>query len=232
MRQTHKPLQDASSKANSEEVDAKEPQKPIEDTKVKEIDSWVPYNECKIQGRRYRSFKKDDPTHGKFAMYGFPNDGHYFINYTNFKQFPTCELTYEALSLHGNKWNYVKCNSLSREKFSVHIAVALLWGAENNSGVVIQNGHTPYSQGLVTDHVIEGNKHNYHIDNLQLITNAQNANKFHNAKKAINAIREFPKSGTWMGPTPISTETRDVDFSFVTPYFDKRNGGYFVQHMI
>ena len=92
--------------------------------------------------------------------------------------------------------------------------------------------NTPYSQGLVTDQVIEGNKHNYHIDNLQLITNAQNANKFHNAKKAINAIREFPKSGTWMGPTPISTEPREVDFSFVTPYFDKRNGRYFVQHMI
>ena len=134
---------------------------------------WVLYNECMMDGRLYHCFLRSDPNFGEFARYAYPNDGSWAINLKTFTQTPDMELTNENCGSKTMWYHYVQLRK-GKANMKTHIAVALLWGAPNDTGIHIPPGSNPWVQGLVVDHIGEGNSYNWRLDNLHFVTMVQN----------------------------------------------------------
>ena len=75
-------------------------------------------------------------------------------------------------------------------------------------------------QGLVVDHIIEGNNLNFSVENLQFLTLVQNT------LKSRSTARNVPNSGTWLGPAPEGKGNQNVDYSLCEPRYCKSRNGY------
>jgi hypothetical protein len=104
---------------------------------------------------------------GESCDIGFPEDG------TNPVVFSRNEVVKVSTSIDTYP---VVWRGAMTGKLYVHIAVALLWGAENNSGL-------PMSLALTVDHRVEGNKADFRLMNLQWLTKQHNIQKA-NAEKS------------------------------------------------
>lgn len=57
-------------------------------------------------------------------------------------------------------------------------SVAFLWGARKATD-------SPMSVDLVVDHITEGDRKNYAVDNLQFMTLAENLRKYHQHRRGV-----------------------------------------------
>ena len=115
-----------------------------------------------FKGKLYYSFTPDAPgVFGESCDIGFPLDGTSPVDFS-------CN-EYVKVSTRIDTYPYVRRGAMTR-KLLVHVAVALLGGAVNNSGL-------PMSKTLTVDHKVEGNKADFRLSNLQFLTMAQNIRK-------------------------------------------------------
>jgi len=170
-------------------------------------------------GRNYQSYLRSDPEFGEFAQFAYPNDGSWVIDLRTFNQTPYLLLAYDSNHCHKTNYHYVY--GMTGKTMSTHIAIALLWGAENNSGVHIPPGTNLCALGLVVDHIQEGNVRNWRKDNVQFLTLAQNV-----SKRRPPTI-SLPKMGKWLDPQPVSMEDQNFDYLFAN--ITKGSDGYVVR---
>jgi hypothetical protein len=129
-------------------------------------DAWFDYDEREYLGITYRSFKSTNRLNGIWSDFGFPSDGSAPYNFKSrrFSEKTTTTEGYRHVVLapiNGSK---------TTRQFKNHVAVAYLWGAPKNTAM-------PMSLLLVVDHIQEGEKGNFRLNNLQIVTQMQNAQK-------------------------------------------------------
>ncbi len=62
-------------------------------------------------------------------------------------------------------------------------SVAFLWGARKATD-------SPMSIDLIVDHITEGDRTNYAVDNLQFLTLAENVRKWHRHRRGVGGANE------------------------------------------
>jgi len=129
-------------------------------------DAWTEYLERQHNGKSYRSFLSTNRLYGFLSKYGFPFDGSAPYNFKSghFLEKNTRN-GYRAITV-GMQGNYGDTTG----KFSIHIAVAYLFGARKISGY-------PMTSLLVVDH-INNDKKNFSLANLQIASGMQNCHKY------------------------------------------------------
>jgi hypothetical protein len=127
-------------------------------------DSWVLNHMVarRFKGKWYFSFTRDAPgVYGESCDIGFPLDGTSPVDFSRNE--------FVSVTTSSDRYPSV-CRGEMTRALLVHVAVAYLGAAENNSGL-------PMSETLTVDHKIEGNKADYRLVNLQFLTLAQNIRK-------------------------------------------------------
>lgn len=132
--------------------------------------AWLPFGEEQRDDfdgtlRWYRFVLPTHAKHGRFSDFRYPMDGT-SVYMVGGKSSPYLSLMngYPAVKLGKER---------DQQHRAHHEMVAWLWGAPDRSGM---NGGPSMLNALTVDH-INGNKNDWHIDNLQLITNRQNSDK-------------------------------------------------------
>jgi hypothetical protein len=141
---------------------------PLHPTEGPKQDAWLPYNEVVHNGKTYRRFKSTDPDFGRFSGFAFPSDGTPVLTWKTKNENNSLQGKYPAVS-YKNSDELTKSGNRKQVWQFTHQAVALLWGATKRTA-------HPMSLQLVTDH-IRGNTMDFHVEELQLITQAQNSVK-------------------------------------------------------
>jgi len=140
-------------------------------------DAWTDYGE-RDGGRHFLS---SNPKYGEWEGFTFFSNGSKPIsprgNEVSFVRSAYIEVTKQK----EGKDNGHKINLM------VHIAVALLFGAPKRTA-------HPMSELLVVDHIVEGNKKDYRLDNLQILSGLQNTDKATNEAeiRKDNSVMPLP----------------------------------------
>jgi hypothetical protein len=142
----------------------------------------------------YYSFKPDDPVYGVFSEWRYPCDGTGVYKNGGAGPYQTLRNKTPAVVV------WIGYRPTRRSSFlGHHMAVALLCGVPNNSGL-----NTPVAiNALVVDHV-NANKLDFRAANLQYITIKQNSvknNRDDTGAVVVHALREFPDNtanGAWV----------------------------------
>jgi hypothetical protein len=125
------------------------------------------------RGINYRTFLPTDRAFGEWSHFGFPSDGSAPYNFRTglFSEKSTTTTGYRCVKLRHIE---------TGRQFKNHIGVAYLFGARKNTDY-------PMSLLLVVDHIVEGDKTDFRLDNLQIATQMQNAQKSYGVAEAAGA---------------------------------------------
>ena len=138
--------------------------------------AWCDYDEVTIKGTVYRSFKGGLP--GRLAalsVVGFPSDGSQAINLRSKKLLGAGAAGYPRAKISKGTPPAVVDSVIK-----LHVAIAWLWGAPKHP----KARELPMSGELVVDHIVEGDKYDWRVENLQFTTQAHNVQKAKAHKKA------------------------------------------------
>jgi hypothetical protein len=133
-------------------------------------DAWRDYREAPRSARVYRHFLPTDAykPFRDFSNVGYASDGSPPINLT----------TGHVYSRNGSSGYPTVLLTIGdvNSSMKTHVAVAYLFGARKRTGY-------PMSLLLIVDHIAEGDKANFRLDNLQFVSQLQNAAKASNVKE-------------------------------------------------